>query len=243
MGEALNQYRAMWERKPILRTLYNDIFERIASHCTAGTTLEIGGGIGNLKDQIEDLVSSDIQYAPWLDLVADAQKLPFADGALSNIVMLDVLHHIEFPSLLFREASRVLRDGGRIVMVEPGISMGSRPFYLVHHEPVDLRADPLIEGAPDASRDPYASNQAIPTLLVTKYRDAFHRKFPQLEIRETKWFAFVAYPASGGFKRWSLMTEPMARAMLWIERHFERSLGRFFGFRMLIVIEKKPAGS
>jgi SAM-dependent methyltransferase len=153
--------------------------------------------------------------------------------------MLDVLHHIEFPSLLFREASRVLREGGRMVMVEPGISIGSRPFYLVHHEPVDLRADPLIEGAPDASRDPYASNQAIPTLLVTKYRDAFHRKFPSLAIRETDWFAFVAYPASGGFKRWQLMTEPMARAMLWVERRIERTLGRFFGFRMLIVIEKK----
>lgn len=241
MSNALNNYRAAWERKPILRTLYNDIFARIAAHCVPGTTLEIGGGIGNLKERIGDLVSSDIQYAPWLDLVADAQKLPFADGALSNIVMLDVLHHIEFPSLLFREASRVLRDGGRMVMVEPGISFGSRPFYLLHHEPVMLGADPLIEGLPDAARDPYDSNQAIPTLLVTKYRDQFHRKFPYLAIRETKWFAFVAYPASGGFKRWQLMTEPMARAALWMERHIEKALGRFFGFRMLIVIEKKAS--
>lgn len=239
MTDALSGYRAAWQRKPILRTLYNDIFARIAERCVPGTTLEIGGGIGNLKERIGDLISSDIQYAPWLDLVADAQKLPFADGAISNIVMLDVLHHIEFPSLLFREASRVLRDGGRIVMVEPGISLGSRPFYLLHHEPVDLSVDPLTEGAPDASRDPYASNQAIPTLLVTKYRDAFHRKFSQLSIRDADWFAFVAYPASGGFKRWQLMTEPMARAVLWIERCLERALGRFFGFRILIVVEKR----
>ena len=241
MGDALNRYRAVWEKKPILRTLYNDIFERIAAHCTAGTTLEIGGGIGNLKDQITDLVSSDIQYAPWLDLVADAQKLPFAEGAISNIVMLDVLHHVEYPALLFREASRVLRNGGRIVMVEPGISFGSRPFYLLHHEPVRMDVDPLIEGSPDLHRDPYDSNQAIPTLLVTKYRDAFHRQFPTLKIRETHWFSFLAYPASGGFKRWSLMTEPMARIVLKLEKYFERALGRYFGFRMLIVIEKISA--
>lgn len=239
MGEALNNYRAVWKRKPILRTLYNDIFARIASRCVPGTTLEIGGGIGNLKDQVADLVSSDIQYAPWLDLVADAQKLPFADGALSNIVMLDVMHHIEFPSLLFREASRVLREGGRMVMVEPGISPGSRVFYLAHHEPVNLRADPLIEGAPNTARDPYDSNQAIPTLLVTKYREAFQKKFPALKISEVHWFAFVAYPASGGFKKWSLLTEPLARLVLKLETYLERPLGRYFGFRMLIVIEKR----
>ena len=28
--------------------------------------------------------------------VADAQNLPFADGTLGNIVMVDVLHHIEY---------------------------------------------------------------------------------------------------------------------------------------------------
>jgi hypothetical protein len=74
----------------------------IAGSVVDGTTLELGGGIGNLE-KIASLISSDIQFAPWLDLVADAQKLPF--------VMLNVLHHIEFPSLLFSEAVRVLRPG------------------------------------------------------------------------------------------------------------------------------------
>lgn len=240
MAGVLDSYRAVWEQKPVLRTVYNDIFDRIASRTVAGTTLEIGGGIGNLKERIDDLISSDIQFAPWLDLVADAQKLPFADGALSNIVMLDVLHHIEFPALLFREASRVLRPGGRIIMAEPGITLGSRLFYrLLHHEPVRMDADPLLEGSPDRSRDPYDSNQAIPTLLATSHREQFHSKFPDLTISETQWFSFVAYPFSGGFRPWSLMTEPMARAMLWVEKHAEGALGRHLGFRLLTVVEKR----
>ncbi|HAO40757.1 MAG TPA: class I SAM-dependent methyltransferase [Afipia sp.] len=240
MSGVLDDYRSIWERKPVLRAVYNDIFDRIASRTVSGTTLEIGGGIGNLKERIDDLISSDIQFAPWLDLVADAQKLPFADGALSNIVMLDVLHHIEFPALLFREASRVLRPGGRIIMAEPGITLGSRLFYrLLHHEPVQMDANPLLEGAPDRSRDPYDSNQAIPTLLATSYREQFHAKFPDLTISETQWFSFVAYPFSGGFRPWSLMTEPMARGMLWFEKHAEGVLGRHFGFRLLTVVEKQ----
>lgn len=240
MPDVLDHYRSIWEQKPVLRAVYNDIFERIASRTVAGTTLEIGGGIGNLKERIDYLISSDIQFAPWLDLVADAQKLPFSDGALSNIVMLDVLHHIEFPALLFREATRVLRPGGRIIMAEPGITLGSRLFYhLLHQEPVLMDADPLLEGSPDHNRDPYDSNQAIPTLLATSYREQFHAKFPDLAIVETQWFSFVAYPFSGGFRPWSLMNEPIARAMLWLEKHAEGALGRHFAFRLLTVVEKR----
>ena len=102
-----------------------------------------------------------------------------------------------------------------------------------------MDANPLLEGAPDRSRDPYDSNQAIPTLLATSYREQFHAKFPDLTISETQWFSFVAYPFSGGFRPWSLMTEPMARGMLWFEKHAEGVLGRHFGFRLLTVVEKQ----
>jgi SAM-dependent methyltransferase len=240
MSEELSYYREIWDRKAVLRLVYDDIFQRIADCAIDGPTLELGGGVGNLKAKIPSLISSDIQFAPWLDLVADAQQLPFAGASLANIVMLDVLHHVEFCSLLFREASRVLRPGGRMVLVEPGITFGSTLFYrLLHHEPVVMNVDPLEEGTPDRKRDPYHSNQAIPTLLATRYREPFHRKFPDLRIRETRWLSFVAYPFSGGFKPWSLIGERAARNLLSFERKLEPFLGRLCGFRLLMVIEKR----
>jgi SAM-dependent methyltransferase len=240
MCESLADYRRIWKQKPVLRTVYDDLFNRIASRCIPGHTLEIGGGIGNLSDKIDGMISSDIQFAPWLDLVADAQRLPFSDGAISNIVMLDVLHHLEYPALLFHEASRVLKPRGRLIMVEPAITAGSTFFYrILHHEPVRMRVDPLLDGAPNEKRDPYESNQALPTLIATRYRKKFQEKFPDLTIREVKWFSFIAYPFSGGFKSWSLMSEPVARTVLWLEKRVELAIGRLFGFRLLLVIEKK----
>ena len=235
----LKDYRLTWQKKPVLRVVYSDFFDRIALRCGPGPTLEIGGGIGNSKDQLPGLLIGDVQYAPWLDLVADAQRLPFAEGVLGNLVMLDVLHHLEFPILFFREAARTLRPSGRIVMIEPAITWGSYLFYrLMHHEPTDMTVDPLVEGTPDSKRNPYDSNQALPTLIATKYRNQFHRLIPDLQIIETSWFSFFAYPLSGGFKRWSLMPRWLAPPILRWEKALE-SVGAFFAFRLLITIEKR----
>jgi len=237
--EPLEGYRDVWERKPVLRLIYDDFYDRLAAGCRPGRTIEIGGGIGNLKQRLGDVVATDIQSAPWLDCVTDAQRLPFAAGCAANIVMVDVLHHLEFPVVFFREAARVLRPGGRVLMVEPAITWGSSLFYrLLHHEPVRTSAEVLMDGTPDPKRDPYDSNQAIPTLLATRDRERFHRLFPALRIASVDWFSLAAYPLSGGFKPWSLISAGLARRMLALERTLEPALGRFTAFRMMLVVEK-----
>jgi SAM-dependent methyltransferase len=234
-----NEYMAVWQSKAALRLVYSDFFDRISRQCGPGPTLEIGGGIGNLKEHLLELWSSDIQHSADLDLVADAQRLPFRTASLGNIVMLDVLHHLEFPLRFLRDAARVLRPQGRIVMVEPAITLGSTLFYrYLHHEAVDMSADPLREGEPDPRRDPYCSNQAIPTLIVTDHRDRFQKMVPELKIATVAWFSLWLYPLTGGFRRWSLITSEMVRAGLRVERAVEPWLGRLIGFRVLVRIER-----
>jgi SAM-dependent methyltransferase len=238
-SDQLADYRSIWERKPVLRLVYDDFYDRIGGACRDGLTIEIGGGIGNLKRRLTEVVATDIQFAPWLDCVADAQRLPFADACAANIVMVDVLHHLEFPLAFFREAARVLHPGGRVLMVEPAITWGSSLFYrLFHHEPVRTSADVLGDGAPDPRRDPYESNQAIPTLLATRDCDQFHRLCSTLRIASVQWFSLAAYPLSGGFQPWSSIGEGGARRLLRVERALEQMLGRLTGFRMLLIVEK-----
>lgn len=234
-----SEYRAVWSSKSILRVIYGDYYRRIVASCVPGATVELGGGIGQLKSFMPDAILSDIQKSPVIDVVADAQRLPFQSSAISNIVMLDVLHHIEFPSLFFEEALRVLRPGGRCVMIEPAITLGSTLFYrLFHPEPVIMSADPLVKGSPDPKKKPYDSNQAIPTLLATRDKERFVRSFPGLSYRSVQWFSFLVYPLSGGFKRWSFLPHNLGRRMLGWEEKIERRFGRMFGFRIMIVLEK-----
>lgn len=241
MSERLAEHRARWQAKPVLRAVYEDCYRRIVGHCVpGGRTLEIGGGTGNLKAFLPGILSSDIQFVPWLDLVADAHRLPFAPASLRNLVLFDVLHHLERPRLFLAEAARVLEPGGRIVACEPAITPLSYPFYrLFHNEPVRLAEDPLADGALSPARDPYDSNQAIPTRIFGRDRARLEALVPALRLVACEHFSLLAYPLSGGFRRWSALPAPFAAPLLRLERRLEPRLGPLMAFRILGVLERR----
>lgn len=243
--ERLRQARTLWEHKPVLRLVYADFYDRLCEHIRPGTSLEIGGGSGNLPGYVDGVVSTDLVVSPWLDAAADAERLPFADASFDNVVMVDVLHHLAHPGAFLDEAARVLRSGGRVLMIEPAITPASYPVYKwLHPEPVEMRDDPYNpRPVSSASKDPFDSNQAIPTLIFGRRgRATFARLFPDLKITEVRRFALWAYPLSGGFKSWSLVPTRLAGPLLHAERRLEKLLGRLLGFRVLIVLTRAERG-
>ena len=239
-ASTLLEFRQHWETKPVLREIYRDFCQRIVAACSSGRILEVGGGIGNFAAAGEDIIAVDIQESPWLDVVADAAHLPFDDKSFGNVVLLDVLHHLEFPSLFFQEATRVLRPKGRVVMLEPAITPVSWLFYhYFHSEDVDLKADPFFVGQPEPDRNPYSANQAIPTLLFLRERERFEKTYPDLKIIKVELMSLIVYPLSGGFRRWSLIPHSLVEPLLRIERSCESILGRFMAFRLFVVLERQ----
>lgn len=235
----LRQNRRVWDEKPALRTIYTHYYTKVKKELVTGGTLEIGGGTGNFKAFAPDVLSTDIVATPWIDLVADAQALPFADGCFSNLVMLDVLHHIEQPMRFFLEAQRILRGGGHLVMIEPYIGWLSWPFYYwFHTEPVDMsyQFDGPLLVRPD--RKPFDANQAIPTLIFMRQFKLFSKHFCDLSLIKADWFDLLAYPLSGGFRKWSLINANLASLLLRVESKVPKVLRRIVGFRLMVVLEK-----
>lgn len=92
--------------------------------------LDIGGGTGRIAIPLSanhDVVLSDLSpqmleratpfRGPRLQLtVAHASALPFGDGRFDYALCIDVLPHLATPDVALREARRVLRRGGRLVI-------------------------------------------------------------------------------------------------------------------------------
>ena len=240
MGKTPSAFREIWNRKPVLQEIYADIYRRILATCVPGPILEIGGGSGNFKAFAPHAVSSDIVQAPWLNLVCDAQRLPFAEASFANIVMVDVLHHLESPALFFAESMRVLKAGGRLIFCEPAITPLSSIFYrLFHEEPFNMHVDPLANKKLSNDRNPWEANQGIPSLIIGRYRDAVAKAFPNLTLVSTNYLSFLAYPLSGGFKPWTRLPAAAARPLLAVEWRLRSLLGRLAAFRLLAAYEKR----
>jgi SAM-dependent methyltransferase len=250
--ERFERHRRAWDENPALRTLYADWYARVAAAlppASLGPRLEIGSGPGFARAFIPDLVLSDLVRAPWHDREVSAEALPFAEGSLGALVLFDVLHHLPSPRRFFEEAVRVLRPGGRIVMCEPYMSGPSYTIYkLFHEEPIALGGDPLADqngtGADadaDATvgRDPFDSNQAIPTLLFGRARAAFEAAFPALSILSVDHLAGLSYPASGGFSRRPFLPLPAWSMLHRIEARLPKAVTRWLAFRMLVTIERR----
>ena len=234
-------HRSRWEKKKSLRLLYRDFHRRLLESCPPGRVLDIGSGTAHIKDFRPEIVSADILPFPGIDVVADAHRLPFPNQVFSGVVMLDVLHHLERAIEFFREASRVLKPGGRLAMIEPAMTPLAHRFYdYFHDEPVDMSVDPFVDATINPDRDPFDANQAIPTLLFATpaARRRLEQIVPSLRIRSVKWLSLFAYPMSGGFQNWSLMSAALVRPVLALEEKVPEAIRRQIAFRMMVVLER-----
>lgn len=242
--EFFSRHRRVWERKRVLRRIYNEeFFARLLSFRKKdGTSVEVGAGPGFFKQALPGVLSTDIVWCPWLDAVADAQKLPFQTASVANIFGVDMLHHVAAPMTFLREAQRVLVSGGRLILVEPWVTPFSYFIYrFFHQEECDLSARPweLAEAQPPSDKKAFDGNQAIPYLLFGKrHRSQTFGSLPGLTPLAIEPFCLFSYLLSMGFKPMSLLPEFFYPAVSKIERATLPLWRRLAALRVFLALEK-----
>jgi SAM-dependent methyltransferase len=159
----------------------------------ARRVLELGSGAGFFEQYLPDVIRSEVFICSRVDVIADACQLPFAAESLRAIVMTDVFHHVPDVRRFMREASRSVRRGGVIAMVEPWSTPWSRFIYnRFHHEP--FRPD-ATRWEFEASGPLSSANGALPWIVFKRDRSTFEREFPQWTVEEiAPWHAAAVSP-------------------------------------------------
>ncbi len=229
--------REIIREKPFLQAIYREWYAMIVARLRPGDgrVLELGSGAGFLSEAMPEVIKSDILPVKEIDLVTDACFLALRDGTLRAIVFTDVLHHIAAPRDFLREAVRVLRPAGRIVMIEPWVTPWSRFVYgRLHHEPFHPENDswefPMsgpLSGA----------NGALPWIIFERDRGRFEAEFPSLHLIETRLLMPFRFLLSGGTSNRALIPSWSFGAMKTVEQALGPFLSKLAMFA-LVVIEK-----
>lgn len=227
--------RQIIQQKAFLKRIYEEWYAAIASALPPekGLVIEIGSGAGFLKDAIPDVITSELSLCSNVSMVLDGCRMPFADNTLRGIVMTDVFHHLPQPRCFFKGATRCVRPGGALVMIEPWVTPWSQMVYKkLHHEPF----------RPDAQEWEFprtgplsGANGALPWIIFQRDRKQFESEFPQWRIRTVKLMMPFRYIVSGGVSLRSL--QPGWSYVLWraLEHALQPLMPRLAMFAQIVL--------
>jgi SAM-dependent methyltransferase len=230
-----------WKRKPLLRRVYRGFHQAIAKELAphvSGKTVELGSGMGTIKEVVPDCITTDLFPNPWLDRVENAYHLSFADETVANLILFDVWHHLEFPGTALREFDRVLARQGRLILFEPAMGMLGRFIYgNFHHEPLGLNK-PIAwepESPSDFAERYYAAQgNAWRIFRCGEFKD----RLASWKIVSVRYLSGVAYIGTGGFRGPQLYPQFLLKVVNFCDLGLSL-IPSLFATRMLVVLEKK----
>jgi SAM-dependent methyltransferase len=123
----------------LIARLVAQMYERHLYAHVRGRLLDLGCGTVPLYEAYRDLVSS-VTCVDWngagdrrrhVDVEHDLSRpLPFERATYDTVVLSDVLEHVPRPEALLAEVSRILSDGGKLLLNVPFL-------YWLHEQPHD----------------------------------------------------------------------------------------------------------
>ena len=202
-----DELRRRIQGKAALRRLYREVYGRYAdclARCpAAGLAVELGSGGGFVQDVLPQVTTSDVLPYAGVDRVVDATRMPFADGSLRALFLLNVFHHIADAPAFLREAERCLCAGGRALIVDqyPGW-IGGPVYRWLHGEPFDAKA---ADWRFPTTGPLSGANGALAWIVFERDRARLLREHPHLRLDGFRRHTPLRYWLAGGLKRWRLL--------------------------------------
>jgi len=234
--------RKIFKEKKILQLVYGNYFNLIKQNLlidSKNPILEIGSS-GFIKNFIPNCITSNlIKNDSMIDREENIFDLKKVEEIFSNIVMVDIFHHLRFPMLALKNLHHILSKNGRVILIEPAMGWIPRIIYkLFHHEPngFDLKINWNDEPTQLHDKSDYFAAQALSWRAFVKNELKYGELF---NLKKINYFSDFAYLGSGGFSFKSMYPEKFYPFLKNIDTILTKISKEMFASRMLIVLEKK----
>jgi SAM-dependent methyltransferase len=238
--ERLMVDRKILDKKPEFLKVVFDIQREMMKNARLSDSkevshLELGAGVLPMKMFYPHVKSTDVVPSAHLDGVLDASKLDLEDNSIDNLFLQNTFHHLPDPQAFFNEAFRVLKSGGRIVIVDPYHNIFSSLLFprLFSSETFEKSGSWC-----DASTHPMSgANQALTYIVFCRDLELMKRNNPSLTLElAAPLKSGLRYLLTGGLNFKQLAPNSVLKIVRYFEKY--RLVPRFLSIHWIIVLQK-----
>jgi SAM-dependent methyltransferase len=194
------------KRKKLLQSAFKTFYQDLTSVADKyfvinGLEIELGSGVGFLKNFKKKIISSDIRKGIKYDLILDATKLRLKNNSVRCFYAINVFHHISYPDKFFNELKRVLISGGGCILIEPHNGFLSKLLHKNIHKNEYYDPNASNWNANSKVKGPLSdANQALAYIVFERDIKIFRKKHgANLEITHKQYeLNGLRYLLSGG---------------------------------------------
>jgi SAM-dependent methyltransferase len=235
-----NKNKKLFKKKLLIQLIYEDYYKIIKKNIynyKKFSIFEFGSGGGNIKKIIPQCIVTENFKTKNVDRIENIYKINCKDNSISNIILIDVFHHLQFPSLALKEMNRVLIKNGRLIMIEPAMGLIPRIIYKIfHYEPNGFNIDIKWNKIPSIIPKPkeYFAAQSLPWRAFV-LKELNLKKF---RVRKIKPFSDFAFLLSGGYSYNNFYPINFYPLIKFMDKILTYLSIKIFSSRMLIVLKK-----
>ncbi|MBL0328379.1 MAG: class I SAM-dependent methyltransferase [Bacteroidetes bacterium] len=242
--EMLQIHSKVLYEKPMMREVFAEFYDTCIDldnkyfMQTHSKRVEIGAGVSFFKKLYPEIISTDIKKADNLDMVVDAQNMPFENNSVRAIYGINCFHHFPNPNLFFKELERVLDRGCGCVLIDPYYGTVAKRFYkkIFDTETFDMNQKEWVNESLGFMN---GANQALSYIVFKRDKAKFEAMYPRLEIVIQKPLNnYMRYVLSGGLNFRQILPSFFSPVIKLFEFMFI-PFNSIFALHHIIVIRKK----
>lgn len=226
-----------------LRSYFSFLYEIVNQELeTFDSILEVGAGAAISEIFLKQpIVRTDILPFNEFNVLGDCamERLPFKDSSFDAVLAFDSIHHSDQPSKAILELLRVIRKGGKIIIVEPFVSpLSYLPYKIFHYEETSWNFKE--QGSIELSLrnlNPETGDQGVSRFVINQLSNRRSTNFPKLIVSITYLSPFSFF-ATGGVSKPLKTPKIFVNFLIQVEKLIPNFIMKFLASRVILTITK-----